>query len=487
MNCFRHPERTARRKCYFCKKPICPQCQIRLDHHIFCSEECHQNWLKKQEEKKRKRPKKPSSSQQKIEELEKRFTQTISHFTQLERRLYLLEKDANRWRRKANFFLSLILAFFFTLLVAGGGITLRYYKNNHHQKEPYFDPGYPSELEEPVYLEPPELELSPGKIPVEKGTIHLYGRAPGAKRVTLLINGREIKKLDLSAPEFVFRSVRLSRGANIIQLMAEDGNGQVIFSPAQMVKWKGRALAEVAYTAGLNYSRGSRLEPKIAITFDAGGEASYAKKVLDILREKGLRVTIFVTGRFIEAYPDIVRQMVEDGHEVANHTYSHPHLTTWEENRHHWTRPEVTREFLQRELLLTAQLFEQTTAKEMAPFWRAPYGEHNRQIRRWAEQVGFYHIDWTRERGKSYDTLDWLSDESSPYYRSPQKIREMLVNIDDGIFGKANGSIILMHLSTARGKNFPEEVLAPAIDALIAKGYEIVPVSSLFPGLVGEK
>ena len=486
MNCYRHPERVAKRKCYFCKKPICPECQVRLDHHIFCSETCHQSWL---EEKKKKALSKPSrrTQKEKIGELEQKLAYTFSRHLRLEERIIKLEGELGAWRKKA-FYLS-FLAFFFTLAIVMVVFGYGFYslRNSHPGvNNSRFDPGYPASLEEPKYLETPELELAPGKIVVQKGKVDLYGRAPGASSVVLLVNGREEQEITLESPEFVFKEVKLNLGSNVIQVLARDCENHSALSPAHLIEYQGKSRARVRYTSGLNYSRGLREYPRLAITFDAGGEASYAQRVLEILRERNIKTTIFVTGKFIEKYPQLVRKMVEDGQEVGNHTYSHPHLTTWEENHRHLTRPGVTKEFLQKELLLTAELFREVTGKEMAPFWRAPYGEHNREIRRWAEEVGFYHIDWSWEPGTSYDTLDWLSDESSKHYRSSEEIRKMLIELDQGIFGRANGAIVLMHLSTARGKDFPEQVLAPALDALLARGYQIVPVSELFPGLVGK-
>ncbi len=485
MNCYRHPERVAKRKCYFCQKPICPQCQVRLDHHIFCSESCHQSWL---EEKKKKALSKTTrrTQREKISELEQKLAYTFSRHLRLEEKILQLQTELSAWRKKA-FYLS-FLVFFSALAVVlvVFGYGFHSFKNSHLSDDNFkFDPGYPASLEEPKYLETPQLELAPGTITVKQERIDLYGRAPGASSVVLLVNGREEREAEVEGEEFVFKEVKLFPGANVLQVIARDDENQTSLSPAQLIEYQGRNQARVAYTPGLNYSRGSRDLPYLAITFDAGGEASYAQRVLEILKQRNIKTTIFVTGRFIEKYPQLVRKMVEDGQEVGNHTYSHPHLTTWEENHRHLTRPGVSREFLQKELLLTAELFRQTTGKEMAPFWRAPYGEHNREIRRWAEEVGFYHIDWSREPGRSYDTLDWLSDESSKHYRSPQEIRKMLVELDGGVLGKANGAIILMHLSTARGKNFPQQVLAPALDALLARGYQIVPVSELFPELAG--
>jgi peptidoglycan/xylan/chitin deacetylase (PgdA/CDA1 family) len=140
-----------------------------------------------------------------------------------------------------------------------------------------------------------------------------------------------------------------------------------------------------------------------------------------------VRCTLFLTGKFMQHYPDLVKQMVKDGHEIGNHTWSHPHLTTFALNRRQDTLPEISREFLQTELNKTSDHFTALTKKKMAPFWRAPYGEHNLEIRRWAAELGLQQIGWTLGKGESLDTLDWVADTSVTYYRSADQILATLL------------------------------------------------------------
>jgi len=563
MNCYKHPDRAAKRKCYKCKRPVCPDCQVKSGGHIFCSEECRQEWLKKLEaHKKRSAAKKAvlkpgerlAALEQKagrileleekarriaeLEEKAKRIaeleekTERLSRLTEKAEKISRLEAEAEKlasleakmdessasWsqlelklkkveqnqaslqsavrngnRGKNARWIALLGLVLSLAALAGLVISLVSFSRHGSPKIPgeqtlaksSFDPGYPGTLLEEKYLEPPNLELWPGELAAARGKIDLYGRAPAARRVSFLINGRESASVSTRSAEFVFKGVELGPGANIIQVLSRDDKGNLAYSIAELVDYKGRETARVRYTPGLNYSRGSREFPALAITFDAGGSEGYAEKVLEVLRERKIKTTIFVTGDFIAHNPDVVRRMVEEGHEVGNHTYSHPHLTTFEQNRRQWTRPEVSKEFLQNELWSTARLFQETTASEMAHFWRAPFGEQNAELRRWAEEAGFYHIDWCRDADNSYDTLDWLTDKNNEHYRDSEQIRKLLVNLDRS--GPANGAIVLMHLSTDRGKDFPEKVIAPAIDALEAKGYKIIKVSELFPGLAGRE
>lgn len=502
MSCYRHPDRSARRKCFQCKKHICPECQQKLDGHIFCGDECHRAWFSKNEKPRPKTAAKKSrvKPELRIAVLEDKMEQSSSNWSKMEATMKRVEQDTAQIR-KGNFrsLIGILLAFILVTAGAVYGLQSGLIKfpsklipdQPQPQAQPTpvakanFDPGYPGTLEPEKFLEPPNLELPPGEIPATSGRIDIYGRAPAARRVTLLLGGRESASLALQSPEFVFKDVQLGSGANIIQVLSKDDKGNLAYSIAELVEYPGKEKARVDYTPGLNYSRGSRKIPELALTFDAGGEAGYAPAILEILKERGIKTTMFVTGKFIEQNPGVVRQMVEDGHEVGNHTYSHPHLTTFESNYHQWTKPGVSREFLQKEMATTARLFKEATASDMARFWRAPYGEQNPEIRRWAEEIGYYHIDWCRDSQNSYDTLDWLTDTNSKYYRNAEQIRRQLIDLDRQSPLALNGAIVLMHISTERGKDFPDKVIAPAIDALYTKGYKLVKVSELFPALLG--
>ncbi|MDM7917768.1 MAG: hypothetical protein QUS12_01205, partial [Methanosarcina sp.] len=141
-----------------------------------------------------------------------------------------------------------------------------------------FDAEYPISIAEHHYLEAPILELAPGKQKVSGGKINLYGQAPGAEKVTLLINGRERESARLNSTEFVLSQVQLIQGNNLIQLLAQDKNGNQAYSIAQLINYSGQNQMQVFYTPGLDYVRGPRDKPYLALTFDAGGEASLPKE-----------------------------------------------------------------------------------------------------------------------------------------------------------------------------------------------------------------
>ncbi|MFQ5656895.1 MAG: polysaccharide deacetylase family protein [Candidatus Methylomirabilales bacterium] len=237
-------------------------------------------------------------------------------------------------------------------------------------------------------------------------------------------------------------------------------------------------------------SRGPTWERKIALTFDGGSEANVTEDILDTLKSKGVRATIFLTGEYILNYPDLVRRMIEEGHEIGNHTYSHPHLTTFSLDRRQETLAGVTKEFVQNELRLAARLFEKVTGGPMSSYWRAPYGEHNRDIRRWAAEVGYLHVGWTRDpaTGEDLDTRDWVVDPDSPIYYRAEEVRERILTFGKGTTARANGGIILLHLGTQRKEDRVHRQLPVIIDGLRMQGYDLVPVSELHQRIeVGEE
>jgi peptidoglycan/xylan/chitin deacetylase (PgdA/CDA1 family) len=79
---------------------------------------------------------------------------------------------------------------------------------------------------------------------------------------------------------------------------------------------------------GMRYSSVKTTEKVVAMTFDDGPHRTITPQLLDYLRSKGIRCTFFVVGPNVMAYPDIIRTAVADGHEIANHTWNHPILTS---------------------------------------------------------------------------------------------------------------------------------------------------------------
>jgi len=230
----------------------------------------------------------------------------------------------------------------------------------------------------------------------------------------------------------------------------------------------------------VSFERGRRDLPRLALTFDGGSDAGESGRILDELARRGVSATFFLTGDFIRHNPDLVRRIAAAGHEVGNHTWSHPHLTTWNRTRRHDTLPGLDRSFIQEELNRTAQAYEIATGRLMTAIWRAPFGEINDELLHWATAAGWSHVGWTRDDGggrHTLDSLDWVAERSSRNYLTSEQIATRILSFGAGGAG-LNGGIVLMHLSTRRDD--PEVTrLGALVDALLGDGYRLVTVTEL--------
>jgi peptidoglycan/xylan/chitin deacetylase (PgdA/CDA1 family)/Tfp pilus assembly protein PilF len=181
----------------------------------------------------------------------------------------------------------------------------------------------------------------------------------------------------------------------------------------------------------------------VAITFDDGPNPS-SGRILDILAQKKVKATFFVVGGMAELYPDMIRRMASEGHEIENHTYSHKNL--------HYLQDVDT----ERELFRTVAIVRDLTGKSVR-YFRPPGGNQNGNLQRAAGDFGFSAIFWTVNCGKNEGT-------------KPEYIIKQVNN------QTVPGSIILMH----NVEEVTLMALPKVIDNLRAKGYKLVTLSELF-------
>ncbi|MDT8901346.1 polysaccharide deacetylase family protein [Anaeroselena agilis] len=168
----------------------------------------------------------------------------------------------------------------------------------------------------------------------------------------------------------------------------------------------------------------------------------YLPTMLDALDRGGVKVTFFIGGSWAKRHPDLVRELAARGHELANHSYSHPHPNT------------LSVEQNQDQILRTEKLVEELTGVK-TKLYAPPYGEFNAAVLKAAAGVGYTTILW------SVDTVDWK--------RPPA---ETILN---RVLGKVhNGAIILMHPTEPTAQALPELIFR-----LQARGYAIKPVSDI--------
>lgn len=206
--------------------------------------------------------------------------------------------------------------------------------------------------------------------------------------------------------------------------------------------------------AGKEIIKVNTTEKAVALTFDAGANADGVDSVLAILEENDIRGTFFLTGKFIERYPDKVKAIVASGGDIGNHTYDHPYLTGL-------TSEEVGEEIRSAELAL-----ENTAAAEFRPLLRAPYGDRNTSTLKTVSDNGYINIRWT------VDSLGWKGTSDG---QSKDTVRDKVLK------ASSPGAVIMMHLgSNPDDKTHLDSQALPEIIAQLQKdGYEFVTLSEL--------
>ncbi|MBN2414712.1 polysaccharide deacetylase family protein [bacterium] len=342
------------------------------------------------------------------------------------------------------------------------------------------------------FVEAP-LITQPAGGTVHKSTVTIEGEAEENRIITLMIDGSVISAVLPEEGRFTFRDIELDRGDNRLEVRAvHPDNGVTSLQTITLTYAAEPPPAETAVSAptapalpgpvtAADFRRGSRERRQAALTFDGGADNNAADDILDALKEAGIHSTFFLTGQFIRSFPETVKRIAAEGHEAGNHTWSHPHLTSYAENRRQTTLPGVSKALLRDELEKTARLYREITGTNMAPLWRAPYGEYNDEILRWAASLGYRHTGWTVGRGwdNSMDTLDWVADTASSLYHSADQIVGKVVNYGNGSEEGANGVIVLMHLGTNRTSDFPHKKLGEMIRGLQDRDITLVTVSRL--------
>ena len=192
-------------------------------------------------------------------------------------------------------------------------------------------------------------------------------------------------------------------------------------------------------------SVGNTSRRRIALTFDTASEGAYTPAILDILKGAGIHCTFFISGRFAEQYPDLVRRIAAEGHEIANHSYSHPHFAR------------LSADAVTGELARTEAIIAGLTGLTTRPYFRFPYGERNAALIRQVNAEGYMSVFWT----VAAESENPRENSDVVYRRVVSKARP--------------GAIVLMHSGD------PEEpgALPLVIRDLEAAGYELVTLTEL--------
>ena len=198
---------------------------------------------------------------------------------------------------------------------------------------------------------------------------------------------------------------------------------------------------------------GSRLVPiyqvqrddqKIALTIDGAWGSNQTKSLLKLFKKEEITVSFFFAGIWLENNPKLVKEIIKAGHQIHNHSYSHPHLNNLSKNK------------IRNELLKTEAIINNFQSSDSGiKLFRSPYGEYNDLVIRTARELGYQVVQW------SLDSHDWMN---------PGK-KYIINRIKNNV---NSGDILLFH----NNSNNVDEILAELIPQL-KKSYQFVKIEEL--------
>jgi peptidoglycan-N-acetylmuramic acid deacetylase len=202
-----------------------------------------------------------------------------------------------------------------------------------------------------------------------------------------------------------------------------------------------------AYGCDTRHTDYSEKEKVIYLTFDAGYENGNVEKTLDILKEKKVHAAFFILGNLVENNTDLVLRMINEGHLVCNHTYSHRDMSKTNES-----------EFLNELKRFEACCLEKT-GEEPSKFYRPPEGKFSIENLESAKKSGYKTIFW------SFAYADWDNKKQPSAEAAKNKITENL----------HNGEIMLLHPTSDTNC----EILSEVIDVILSEGFRFASLSEL--------
>lgn len=186
-----------------------------------------------------------------------------------------------------------------------------------------------------------------------------------------------------------------------------------------------------------------RTDGKIAISFDAAWGGDKTLKILDTLDEFNVKTTFFLVDIWTQKYPELVKEIVARGHEIGNHSATHPQMSKLSETQ------------IAKELQIMSDRVEELTGVRPTLF-RPPYGDYNNQVVLTARANGYEVIQW------SVDSLDWKNKGAEDLIQRATK-------------QVSSGDIILFH----NDSQYIAEALPAVLKNYQEQGFTVVPVSEL--------
>jgi peptidoglycan-N-acetylglucosamine deacetylase len=157
-------------------------------------------------------------------------------------------------------------------------------------------------------------------------------------------------------------------------------------------------------------------DPQIALTFDDGPDSIYTPKILDILKEKNVKATFFLIGKHVAAYPKIVARIMNEGHIIGNHSYTHLYM------------PGASDSLVLNEINRTQHLLDSITGGLPYKIFRAPWGLINEEQKNLIRGNGYTYVSWNS------DPKDFDISKNTP-----------AIIVENVLTESTNNSIVLLH------------------------------------------
>ena len=184
---------------------------------------------------------------------------------------------------------------------------------------------------------------------------------------------------------------------------------------------------------------GNNQKKLVYLTFDLGYEAGYTSKILEVLKQNNVKATFFITAHYVNTEPELVKQMIDEGHIIGNHTVNHKSM------------PDCSLDTIKKEVMDLHTSIKEKFNYEMK-FIRPPKGEYSERTVAYTNTLGYTSVMWSF----AYD--DWDENKQGREEYGKKKILDNL----------HNGEIILLHATSKDNSKILDDVIKQAKE----QGYE---------------
>ncbi|GAA4700626.1 delta-lactam-biosynthetic de-N-acetylase [Brevibacillus fulvus] len=186
--------------------------------------------------------------------------------------------------------------------------------------------------------------------------------------------------------------------------------------------------------------QGDTSKKELYLTFDNGYENGFTPQILDTLKSKKVPALFFVTGHYVKDQPELLKRMVTEGHEIGNHSWSHPDMTR------------ISNDKIKEELAKVKEAVAQATGQKEMPFLRPPRGIFSDRTLAVSKECGYRNVFW------SIAYKDWDTKQQKGWKYAYDQVMAQL----------HPGAVILLHAVSKDNA----EALGKIIDDARKQGYE---------------